>query len=267
MSVDSDDGKGGGGFKEDQKALLRLGRSPGSVKSASSLVIPPTFEEIVVTMELFLSEIGTDAQVEQNLKESSKLLYNKGIIYGSKDNNEKSTENDVLFIDVMNSVVNGEHFGGKDVFKNFMNGVVSIESFDVFVKEILEIVKKGSTRAQSKIKPVVQVTMEKIQFMLAKNLLRSPVSSSSFSSSSSSSSGSSEESNEVVLSKQREDYEYDFESMKGTMVIPSPYELKDTLNMSKATYIFGFLQDISVELEKESKVLRDAVIESQESNS
>ena len=89
MSVDSDNGKGGGGFKEDQKALLRLGRSPGSVKSAtSSLVIPPTFEEIVVTMELFLSEIGTDAQVEQNLKESSKLLYNKGIIYGSKDNNE-----------------------------------------------------------------------------------------------------------------------------------------------------------------------------------
>ena len=71
------------------------------------------------TMELFLSEIGTDAQVEQNLKEYSKLLYNKGIIYGSKDNNEKSTENDVLFIYVMMSVVNGEHFGRKDVFKIF----------------------------------------------------------------------------------------------------------------------------------------------------
>ena len=34
MSVDSDDEKGGGGDKENQKALLRLGRSPGRGKSA-----------------------------------------------------------------------------------------------------------------------------------------------------------------------------------------------------------------------------------------
>ena len=73
----------------------------------------------MVSIESYLNEIGSDAQCEQSLKEASKLMYSKGISYGSKDNSEKSTENDVLFIDVMNSVVNGGHFGGKGVFKIF----------------------------------------------------------------------------------------------------------------------------------------------------
>ena len=245
---DSDPSKGGGagGRKTKTKIGLKLpftlspmkaNKGQSSVKSSMSGVnVSPTMDETLAIVSSFIKELGSESECDQALKEGSKLLRGKNLRYGNMANAEQNVESDVAFVDQIDSMINGVSFAGKDVFKNFINSEVNIVGMINFVSDITDITKETTTRLQKGLVKKPEVSLEKVQFMMATMMLSSNSSSSPSSSSSSSSSNSSK----AEFADLREEFQFEFEDLSGSMIILSPNELKE-IGMSRVNFILNYI--------------------------
>jgi len=188
---DNDSPRGAGGGKKYLAFSPERSKGQSSVKSSNNSVInPTTVEETFAVVSSFIKELGSENECDNALKEAAKLLRGKNLRYGNAPNSEQSTEGDVAFIDQIDSMVNGVSFGGGTVFRNFISGEVNIVGMSNFVSELTDMAKKNTAREQKNNKGKIDVTLEKVQFMLASMMIEKSASSSSSSSPSSSSESS-----------------------------------------------------------------------------
>ena len=102
---------------------------------------------------------------------------------------------------------------------------------------VLYTTKATTTRLQKGLVKKPEVSLEKVQFMMATMMLSSNSSSSSPSSSSSSSSSNSSKAEFADL---REEFQFEFEDLSGSMIILSPNELKE-IGMSRVNFILNYI--------------------------